>query len=421
VHDDSDSSLLIPSLSMGLSSLSIMFQFAEWQAIFIPCYIFGIMKVYVFWILISFGSQVIGQVDKPFIHASKYYKQLKVTGLSKLDIHSNELEGLFQVYSGDYYPGKHAIWGTYECSDVELIFSPRVPFQSGESYVAIFQMKKYCDLLNEKSNSKDKIIYNFNISDLEQNIATEVEAIFPSSDTLPENLLKFHIQFSRPMRRGASFDYISLIDKTTNSSVENVFSDFTTEFWNADNSRLTIYIDPGRVKKGLHLNHELGSPLILNHQYQLIIDSTWEDALGLPLLSSFVKDFTITRRDAQSPQLKNWKVTVPREQSLDALEISFLEPIDKVLAENSIRIIGPHGKLCKGGIGISNNEMRWTFFPEGEWAGGAYKILVYSALSDISGNMIKGLFDRNLSKGDRLDSVDNYILVLQISKNTLDK
>jgi hypothetical protein len=40
---------------------------------------------------------------------------------------------------------------------------------------------------------------------------TKVKHFFPSSDSLPENLLRFYVCFSNPMQRGRAAEHISLL------------------------------------------------------------------------------------------------------------------------------------------------------------------------------------------------------------------
>ena len=80
--------------------------------------------------------------------------------------------------------------------------------------------------------------------------------IYPSTDVLPANLLKFYLQFSRPMREtDAIFDHIRIIDDQGNV-IEDPWR--RAPLWSNDGTRLTLLIHPGRIKTGVNLNLDLG-------------------------------------------------------------------------------------------------------------------------------------------------------------------
>ena len=48
-------------------------------------------------------------------------------------------------------------------------------------------------------------------------------------------------------------------------------------------TRLTLLLDPARVKRGLKPNLDEGRALEAGKRYQLVIDQQWPDATGRPL------------------------------------------------------------------------------------------------------------------------------------------
>ena len=67
---------------------------------------------------------------------------------------------------------------------------------------------------------------------------------------LPENLLKFYVHFSAPMSRGNIYDYIRLLN-ADGKQVELPFLEIDEELWDDSLTRLTLFIDPGRIKRGV--------------------------------------------------------------------------------------------------------------------------------------------------------------------------
>ena len=106
--------------------------------------------------------------------------------------------------------------------------------------------------------------------------------IYPSADRLPENLLRIYLQFTGPMRRGDVYEYVRLLGPD-GKAVETPFVTFGEELWNADGTRLTLLLDPGRQKHDLLPRQQAGPVLEAGKEYTLVINGDWPDAYGRPL------------------------------------------------------------------------------------------------------------------------------------------
>jgi len=90
--------------------------------------------------------------------------------------------------------------------------------------------------------------------------------------------------------RRARFEHIHLRDEA-GQPVELPFLEIDEELWNPDMTRLTLFIDPGRIKRGVKPLEEIGPALEESKRYTLEIDAAWHDSAGLPLRESFLKPF----------------------------------------------------------------------------------------------------------------------------------
>ncbi len=97
-------------------------------------------------------------------------------------------------------------------------------------------------------------------------------AITPSSDTWPENLLRFYIHFSAPMSRRGAIGFVSLVDEK-GQKLPDVFLEVNANLWNSDDTRFTVLLDPGRVKRGILPNLELGRAIRDRGRYTIVIDA----------------------------------------------------------------------------------------------------------------------------------------------------
>jgi hypothetical protein len=225
-----------------------------------------------------------------------------------------------------------------------------------------------------------------------------VEAAFPSSDVLPENQLKFYIQFSAPMRRGDSYRHIQLLD-SAGAPVDAPFLELAEELWDESGRRLTLLLDPGRVKQDLKPHKEVGRALAEGRKYTLAVSSEWRDANGEKLGRDFRKDFTVTKADVRQPDPKRWRLFVPAGGSREPLVVKFDEPLDHALLQHVIEAVDSMGKSVDGRISVNEKETRWSFQPTAPWVAGAYQLLVAATLEDLAGNSIARPFEVHLPSG----------------------
>ncbi len=282
-----------------------------------------------------------------------------------------------------------------------LQFKPRFPLQRGLKYQtkldpSILSPPQTQNKLQGKLQPQAKpLVQTFAIPKLPKHKAAHIEAVYPSSPDLPENLLKFYLQFSAPMSIGDSYRYIHLRDES-GKAVELPFLELPQELWNADGTRLTLLLDPGRIKRGLKPREDSGPVLVSGHKYILVIDRAWPDAKGQVLSTGFEKKFRATAPDKTQPDPKTWRLAVPKAKSTQALTVKFREALDHAMLQHVIRVLRADGTLVAGTINISDKETRWRFTPDNPWQAGEYRLAIATVLEDRSGNSIGRPFEVDL-------------------------
>lgn len=137
-----------------------------------------------------------------------------------------------------------AMLGSYELKDERLTFSPAFPLTPGVEYRAVFRPPS-----TRSGQAIESVTARFQIAEEPQASATSVQTIYPTSSTIPENLLKFYLQFSAPMSRGGIYQHLHLLEED-GTAVELPFLELDEELWDPTMTRLTLLIDPGRIKRG---------------------------------------------------------------------------------------------------------------------------------------------------------------------------
>jgi hypothetical protein len=291
---------------------------------------------------------------------------------------------------GDSFPD---VSGRYILSEDQVQFIPHFPFEAGVKYRATFDPG-----LLGVPRATDSSILDFSIpAERNASALTEVTHVFPSCD-LPENLLRFHVCFSNSIRRGRALEEISLLDSDGQPVADALYRP-PVELWDRTMRHLTVLLDPGRLKRWVGPNVELGPPLKVGRQYTLEVGSGIIDLYGRPLRAGFRKHFAVGNAIRERISVERWETLLPATRSRKPLVLTFANPLDWALLLQTITIRSADGSLIEGGVIVDQCERRWSFTPRSPWIAGVYHARVGSSLEDVCGNSITGAFDRPLRKG----------------------
>jgi hypothetical protein len=273
------------------------------------------------------------------------------------------------------------LFGETTVDDRGVVFLPRFPLRPGVEYRAVFQ-----------SPQAGRMEKRFTLPALPPTPPTELRAVFPSRETLPENLLKFYLHFSAPMSRREAYQRVRMLDGA-GKAVELPFLEIGEELWNREGTRLTLLFDPGRIKRGLKPREDSGPALEEGKSYTLVVDAAWLDAEGRPLRQGFRKSFKVAAPDEKQPDIEAWKFTSPKAGSREPLTVLFNEPLDEAMLHRSLTVVDAGGSTVAGRIEIDQEETRWRFLPTSAWSSGAHALVVDVVLEDLAGNSIERPFE----------------------------
>ena len=310
---------------------------------------------------------------------------------------AEDWQKLLSVYAGQggSITSLPPMLGSYRVEDGLIRFQPRFPLERGVDYRAVLRP---AGLPGGTDNRSADIVSKFQLPTAQHKPATVVAQVYPSGDVLPENLLKFYIHFSAPMQGGHIYEHIHLRDGA-GKPVELPFLEIDEELWNPEMTRLTLFIDPGRIKRGVKPLEEIGPALEEGKRYTLEIDAGWRDNAGLPLRASFRKSFRAGAPDREPPAPTTWKIKSPKAGTRAGLTVVFSEPMDQALALRVIRVANAAGRLVNGTSSLSDHEKRWTFIPQEFWAAGTHQLQVQNTIEDLAGNNIGKAFEVDLFEG----------------------
>lgn len=327
--------------------------------------------------------------------------------LSELSLHAPSQarwQSIFSVFVGHVTLTTDSqvlpMLGTYRVEEGLIRFSPRYPLLEGQAYTAVLDL------------GPPRISAFFDIPRPPAPPA-RVTHIYPSAAVLPEDLLRFYIYFSAPMREGEALKHVHLLGEG-GQEVQGVFLDPREELWAPTMTRLTLLLDPGRVKSGLGAHGQLGRALCAGERYRLVVDQTFRDARGEALESSFEKRFLVASAGGAPPAVSRWTLAAPRARTRAPLTVRFPAPLDHALLASSVSIRAPHAGELAGEITLDQEETALRFHPREPWEPGRYSLDVDGRLEDVAGNNLYGLFDRPACQKQDLIAGETASLAFQV-------
>jgi hypothetical protein len=284
---------------------------------------------------------------------------------------------VFAVYAGG--PDAQPMLGDYRRSGSTIRFTPRFTPSPGVELRLVYRAPGG---LIERS---------LRIPGAVAAAAPAVVAISPASDVLPENLLKLYVEFSEPMARGQAYQQLRIVDDA-GQVVADPFVEIDQELWDPAGKRLTILFDPGRIKRGVKPNEDVGAPLKVGRSYRLIVAKGWRSAAGAALPADAIKKFSVGPSERRPILLSEWKIAAPTAGSREPLTVRFPRPLDDAILAHALHV-QQKGEGIVGTVRVTDQARSWTFTPKSAWRDGAYELLVETSLEDLAGNRIGRAFD----------------------------
>ena len=274
------------------------------------------------------------------------------------------------------------------------VFTPKYGLSRGLSYRATLQRP-----------DGSQVTATYRVPVLIHSEVAIVKQVYPTATSLPANNLKFYLHFSKPMREGkAIFDHVQILDLDNGGSlIPHPWR--RVELWSHDATRLTLWIHPGRIKRGLNLREDEGPVLRPNHRYALLVPRKVLDAENQPLGHPFRKEFVATNSDHKRPMPDKWKLIPPRAGTREPLRLRFPEPIDYSLLHRMLTIHDDQAQSLAGELQVGSSETSWSFRPKKPWRVVPYVLKIDPELEDLAGNTPTQLFDVDLQAGNSANPI----------------
>ncbi len=224
-----------------------------------------------------------------------------------------------------------------------------------------------------------------------------LESIHPSNAVIPVNTLRFYLYFSNAMQRGQVAKHIWVEDRY-GEPVENPFLNLGVELWDPLQKRLTLLVDPGRIKTGVGPNQLVGTVFKEHQHYAIVVSRNMRDVNRVPTAIERRITFTAGPAVVDPVDVSLWDFELPSAGTRSPFIIRFDRIMDVGTSKRMISIHGVNGKALKGRF-ISHGTYL-EFFPLQNWVVGAHRLKVNAEIEDVSGNSIVVPFEKNGVVGD---------------------
>jgi hypothetical protein len=215
--------------------------------------------------------------------------------------------------------------------------------------------------------------------------------ISPQAEVLPANTLRFYITFPRSGEAHFDRDQLWLLDDNE-QVVRDPFLVLSQELWSPDGRRLTVLMEPGRIKRGLGADPSHDPALVVGRTYTLVVTALGQTARHT---------FRVSDPVLEAIQETRWRIVSPTVESLDPVVVHFDRVMDAALCEGEIAVVTPAGEVVETRMSLASDGTAMQLLPSRPWSAGKHRLIVSERLEDVCGNRLGEALDHDLSSEGR--------------------
>ena len=232
--------------------------------------------------------------------------------------------------------------------------------------------------------------------------------IYPTATVLPENMLRFYVYYPKPMGHGSIMDHIQLFN-ARGHAIDDAFLQNRLELWSPDRTRLTVILDPGRVKSGLEAHEALGRALKPGDEYTLAVRGSALASDGCEIGEDVFHVFTAGPPDLDAPEPADWTWSPITAGTRNTLEVDLGSSHDHLSMAYRLRVIDANGDFVPGSVELAKQEQVWKFVPRSAWERQSYSLRVDPEFEDLAGNRPYALFERRNDRSPKVTPAPTHI------------
>jgi hypothetical protein len=215
--------------------------------------------------------------------------------------------------------------------------------------------------------------------------------ISPQAKVLPANILRFYIHFARPGEAHFDRDHLWLLNEEE-QVVQDPFLILSQELWSIDGRRLTVLMEPGRIKRGLGADPSHNPAFAVGRTYTLAATALRQTARHT---------FRVSDPMLEAIDETCWRVASPRARGFGPAIVHFDRVMDAALCEDEIRVLTPSGEVVQTHALLAPGGTELQLIPSHAWRAEEYRLVISERFEDVCGNRLGESLDHNLSASGR--------------------
>jgi hypothetical protein len=213
--------------------------------------------------------------------------------------------------------------------------------------------------------------------------------ISPQATVLPANTLRFYLHFPRSAEAHFDRDHLWLLNEER-QAVRDPFLVLPQELWSVDGRRLTVLMEPGRIKRGLGADPSHEPALAVGRTYSLVVTALGQTARHT---------FRATNPVLDAVDETRWRLVSPTAGNLDPAVVHFDRVMDAALCQDEIGVQTPAGEVVQTRVSLATDGTAARLIPSHPWRAGEHRLVVSERLEDVCGNRLGEALDHNLGAG----------------------
>jgi hypothetical protein len=210
--------------------------------------------------------------------------------------------------------------------------------------------------------------------------------ISPRAKVLPANTLRFYLEFPRSGEAQFNRDQLWLVNDA-DEVVPDPFLVLSHELWSTDGHRLTVLMEPGRIKRGLGEDPSHEPALVVGRTYSLVVTAFGQTAR---------RTFRVSDPVLEALDESRWHIECPPLGSLDPVVVRFDRVMDTALCADEIGVLAPSGEFIPTRVWIARDGTEARLIPPRPWRSGDHYLVFSERLEDVCGNRLGEALDHDL-------------------------
>ena len=174
--------------------------------------------------------------------------------------------------------------------------------------------------------------------------------------------------------------------------------------------RLTVFMEPGRIKRGIGTDPSHDPALVVGKSYSLAITALGQTANHSFRVSDPVLE-AITETD--------WRVVSPTAGSSEPAVVHFDRVMDAGLCEDEIGIVTSSGEVVQTHVSLAPDGTKMHLIPSRPWSAEEHHLFVSERLEDVCGNRLGEALDHGLTLSGASTRVGSISSLLRASKQLI--